>query len=68
MVGDGTPPRWRKSTFSGPVGDCLEWLAVEDNVYVRDSKQSSDAILVFTRAEWLVFVVEIKSLQFLPAY
>jgi hypothetical protein len=63
MIGDGTPPRWRKSTFSGPVGDCVEWLAVEHNVYVRDSKQSCGAVLVFTRAEWLVFIARIKSLS-----
>jgi uncharacterized protein DUF397 len=67
MVRDGTPPGWRKSTFSA-TGDCVEWLAVEDNVYVRDSKQPCGAVLVFTRAKWLVFIAGIKSRSGGPAY
>ena len=50
MDGDGTPPGWRKSTFSG-IGDCVEWLVAEENVYVRNSKHPYGAVLVFTRPE-----------------
>jgi len=59
MVSDGTPPRWHKSTFS-VQGDCVEWLAIKDSIYVRHSKQPRDAILVLPRVEWLIFIAEIK--------
>lgn len=67
MIGDRTPPGWRKSTFSAG-GDCVEWLTDEYNVYVRDSKQPCGTVLVLTRAEWLVFIVRIKSLSDGPMY
>ncbi len=55
MDGDETPPRWRKSTFSG-FGDCIECLTAKESVYIRNSKNPYGAVLVFPRSQWLAFI------------
>ena len=67
MVRDGTLSGWSKSTFC-VKGDCVEWLAIEGNVYVRDSKQSRSTVLVFTRTEWIAFIARIKNRSDSPAF
>jgi hypothetical protein len=51
---------WRKSTYSGNGGNCVE---VADNlvaehgiVLVRDSKDPAGPILSFSRGEWTAFL------------
>ena len=51
---------WRKTTYSGNGGNCLE---VADNlvaergiVLVRDSKDRAGPILTFSRSEWTAFL------------
>jgi hypothetical protein len=51
---------WRKSTYSGNGGACVE---VADNlvaehgiVLVRDSKDTTGPVLTFTRSEWTAFL------------
>jgi hypothetical protein len=51
---------WRKSSYSGNGGNCVE---VADNlvaehgiVLVRDSKDPSGPILTFTSSEWVAFL------------
>jgi hypothetical protein len=51
-------PRWRKSSYSGDQGQCVELADLGDGtIGVRDSKLGDDSpILRFTRAEvaaWL---------------
>lgn len=52
-----TDLHWRKSTFSGDNGACVEVAALPDGrVAMRDSKAPLGGTLVFTRAEiaaWL---------------
>lgn len=53
---DLTNAKWRKSTRSGAYGDnCVEVAFVDDAVAVRDSKDQSGPVLVFTRGEWEAF-------------
>lgn len=57
---------WRKSTRSnGNSGDCVE---VADNqagvVGVRDSKNPSGPVLVFTPGEWVAFIEGAKAGEF----
>jgi len=59
---DRTVQAWRKSTFSGE-GDCVEWLATDDRVCIRNSEHRDGAVLVFTRSEWLAFVAGVKDGQ-----
>ncbi|QLQ37911.1 DUF397 domain-containing protein [Micromonospora robiginosa] len=56
MTEMGTP-RWRKSSYSGNEGNCVE---VADNlpgvVGVRDSKDIAGPSLTFAAARWASFV------------
>jgi hypothetical protein len=57
MSADLSQAAWRKSTYSGANGDCVE---VADNlpgvVAVRDSKNREGPALVFTCTEWDAFL------------
>jgi Domain of unknown function (DUF397) len=54
---------WRKSTRSGNNG-CVEVAFVEDQVAVRDSKDRSGPVLVFTAHEWEAFVGGVRTGEF----
>ncbi|WP_024799426.1 DUF397 domain-containing protein [Nocardia sp. BMG51109] len=48
---------WRKSSFSGPDGHCVECAPLPDTaVAVRNSNRPHDGTLVFTRAEWAAWI------------
>ncbi|MFI9405820.1 DUF397 domain-containing protein [Nocardia sp. NPDC052316] len=61
MKVDLTDAVWRKSTFSGPDGACVEVAFLsEGNVAVRDTKaQRRGPVLAFTSHEWDAFLGEI---------
>jgi hypothetical protein len=42
---------WRKSSFSGSQGNCVEFAPTTTGVAVRDSKDPHGPILSFTTAE-----------------
>ncbi|GAA0852160.1 DUF397 domain-containing protein [Streptosporangium amethystogenes subsp. fukuiense] len=52
---------WKKSSLSSVNGNCVE-VAVLDGgrTGVRDSKERSGPVLVFTREEWGIFIGAIK--------
>jgi hypothetical protein len=58
---------WRKSTRSNAEGACVE---VADNltgvVALRDSKDPTGPVLVFTRDEWRAFIAGAKDGHFDP--
>ncbi|HZM78470.1 MAG TPA: DUF397 domain-containing protein [Candidatus Limnocylindrales bacterium] len=62
---DLTDAQWRKSRRSGAYGDnCVEVAFVDEAIAVRDSKDTSGPVLVFTRDEWDAFVAGAKDGEF----
>ncbi|OZM75187.1 DUF397 domain-containing protein [Amycolatopsis antarctica] len=56
---------WRKSSFSGGNGQCVEVAdAPEGGRYLRDTKDRSRAAHFFTDAEWRAFVRGVKAGEF----
>lgn len=57
---------WRKSTYSGPDGNCVEVAFLGDgNVAVRDTKDhGSGPVLAFEPGEWSAFLAEVSGKTF----
>ena len=51
---------WRKSSYSGVAGDCVEVALLEGGLAVRDSKDPQGPALVFSSAAWEAFIAEAK--------
>jgi hypothetical protein len=54
--GDLAQAVWRKSTYSSGNGQCVEVALGGEAVAMRDSKDRSGPVLVFTPREWAAFV------------
>ena len=52
---------WRKSTYSGGNGSCVEIADLGAAAAVRDSKDQNGPKLIFTADEWRSFVESIKA-------
>ena len=57
---DEIDPRWRKSSFSGNGGDCVEIADHAGRVLVRDSKNTDGPKLAFNPAAWRELVTCVK--------
>jgi Domain of unknown function (DUF397) len=56
---------WRKSMRSQPNGQCVEVANNLDGVVaLRDSKNPSGSVLIFTPAEWAAFIEGAKAGEF----
>ncbi len=51
---------WRKSSYSGNSGNCVEVADLGQAVAVRDSKEPQAAVLVVSRDEWQTFTLTIR--------
>jgi hypothetical protein len=65
MMVDLTVAAWRKSTQSGSNG-CVEVAFLKGRVAVRDSKDRSGPVLLFTGDEWEAFLGGVRDGQFDP--
>ena len=57
---DLTRAQWRKSSYSGNSGNCVEVADLGQAVAVRDSKEPEGEVLVVTYAEWDAFTRTLK--------
>jgi hypothetical protein len=56
---------WRKSRrSSAESSNCVEVAHIADALVVRDSKNPSETLLIFTRSQWLAFLDGVKSARF----
>lgn len=56
---------WRKSSYSSDDGNCVEVTKLGDGSrVVRDSKNPTGAVLIFTPAEWAAFTAGMKDGEF----
>ena len=63
-VMDLSRAQWRKSSCSGGNGACVEIADTDYGVAVRDSKDRSGPVLVFTPGEWRAFAARVKAGRF----
>jgi hypothetical protein len=54
---------WQKSTASG-AGGCIEVAKAEGTIFIRDSKDPSRSVLVFSGEEWGAFLVGARTEQY----
>ncbi len=56
---------WRKSSYSNPYGNCVELAELPDGgVAVRNSRYPDGPALVYTRAEFTMFLHGMKAGEF----
>lgn len=48
--------QWRKSTYSGNQGDCVEVAPASEEVLVRDTKDREGGQLSVSGDAWVVFL------------
>lgn len=61
QAADNMPGWWRKSSFSGYSGDCVEVGHSDVTIGVRDTKDRQGAILMFTAVQWDAFLGGVRS-------
>jgi hypothetical protein len=55
--------QWRKSSYSGNTGNCVEVAIARRVVAVRDSKDPGGPQLAFAPHEWRAFALEVRTGQ-----
>lgn len=53
--------QWRKSSYSGNTGNCIEVSSLDGVAGVRDSRDQDGPKLLVDQAQWRVFIEVVKS-------
>jgi hypothetical protein len=61
---DLTNAEWRKSSYSATQTNCVEVARTSGIIAVRDSKDPTGPVLVFTPSEWAAFVAGVSDGEF----
>ena len=57
VPGIGSRPRWRKSSYSGSTGDCVEVAySRAGSVVIRDTKHRTEGALMVSGRTWGAFL------------
>jgi hypothetical protein len=57
---EAVDPRWRKSSFSGNGGNCVEVGGDTRRVLVRDSQNRAGLVLQLSPAAWREFANQVR--------
>ena len=57
---EAVDPRWRKSSYSGNGGNCVEVGEARRGVLVRDTQARQGPTLAFSPAAWRKFAEQVK--------
>jgi hypothetical protein len=52
---------WRKSSYSGSTGDCVEVASASAEVRVRDTKDRASGSLAFGAVQWDAFLDAVQA-------
>lgn len=63
MATEQVLPGWRKSSYSGNNGACVEVAATSAGVAARDSKDPHGPILRFDRRRWTSFLTHLAAAE-----
>jgi hypothetical protein len=55
---------WRKSSYSGANGNCLEIAPTADGAAIRNSNRPEDGVILYTKAELDAFLKGAKDGEF----
>lgn len=61
---DLSPAMWRKSSYSGGQGQCVEVAVIDRVVAMRDSKNPDGPALVFSSEGWGILELTIRRGEF----
>jgi Domain of unknown function (DUF397) len=63
---DPTDARWTKSSYSNGSGACVQVALIRGTAAVRDSKDPTGPLLVFTPDAWDAFIEGVRNNALIP--
>jgi Domain of unknown function (DUF397) len=63
-VREPTRRAWRKSTYTPNSFKCVEFAEGQDGCAVRDSKDPTGPVLMFTAGQWSAFTTGLRAGEF----